>query len=248
MVKARRKEPSKKKFFLALGAIAVAGAAVIGYVSTQSKPGARTVDPNAPKAIAQGIVLGDTSAPVDIVEFADFECPACGRFATVTEPDVRKRLVETGRARFVFYYFPLPMHMNAWPASHAAACANEQGKFWEMHDRIFMGQPDWNGEATRNPKGIFQKYAQEVGLDGAAWESCYDEEKYRAQIQAHYDEAMRRQVQSTPTFIIGKRMLSGSQSYDQIKLYVDSATAEALAAGRGGASPERARPTPPATR
>lgn len=245
MVKARRKEPSKSKFFFGLAAIAVAGAAVIGYASMQSKPDARTVDPNAPKATAQGIVLGDTSAPVEIVEFADFECPACGQFATVTEPDVRKRLVETGRARFVFYYFPLPMHRNAWPASHAAACANEQGKFWPMHDRIFLGQLEWNGEATRNPKSVFEKYAQETGLDAAAWESCYDTEKYRAQIQAHYDEAVRRQVQSTPTFVIGKRMLPGSLSYDQIKVLVDSAAVEA-AAGRRPGTTDSARS--PATR
>ncbi len=247
MVKSRRKEPSKTKFFFGLGAIAIVGAAVIGYASIRSKPGARTVDPNLPKPTAQGIVLGDVNAPVEIIEFADFECPACGQFATITEPDVRKRLVETGRARFVFYYFPLPMHPNAWPASHAAACANEQGKFWEMHDRIFMGQPDWNGQATRNPKGVFEKYVKEIGLDGAAWESCYDEEKHRAQIQAHYDEAVRRQVQSTPTFIIGKRMLSGTQSYDQIKLQVDSATAEAAAA-RGPGTADSSRPAPPATR
>lgn len=232
MVKANRTTPSRGRFFLVLAAVAIAGAAAIGYAAMKPKPGPVAVDPNAPRPQAEGVVLGSPSAPVEIVEFADFECPACGKFATLQEPDVRARIVDKGLARLRFYYFPLDMHKNAWAASHAAACANDQGKFWEMHDRIFMGQLEWNGQATKRPKGVFEKYAREIGLDLATWESCYDSEKHRAQIQAQFDEGIRRKVNSTPTFIIGSRMFPSMLTYDQIKAYVDTATMEAAAAAK----------------
>ena len=92
--------------------------------------------------------MGSATAPLEVTEFGDFECPQCGRFATLTEPDVRTRLVNTGTIRWRYIDFPLEMHRNTWNASIAAACADEQGKFWEMHDAIFAAQDRWDGEAT----------------------------------------------------------------------------------------------------
>jgi protein-disulfide isomerase len=107
---------------------------------------------------------------VKIIEFADFECPGCGNFATVTEPDVRKRIIEPGLANMTFYDFPLPQHKNSRAAHNAAACAADQGKFWEMHDRLFNSQDQWNTQATDNPKPFFEKYASDMGLDAKTWE------------------------------------------------------------------------------
>ena len=122
------------------------------------------------------------------------------------------------------------MHRNTWAASNAAACANEQGKFWEMHDQLFMGQDKWNGEATSRPKGVMQDYAKAIGLDVDKWETCFDQQKFLRNIQANKAEAERRLVGSTPTFIIGSKMIAGSISYDKFKAYVDTALAEAKAA------------------
>lgn len=213
--------PSKKRFAGLLIAIAVVGAGALGYVATRPKGGAVAVDPNLPAGTAQGYTIGDTAAPVKIIEFADFECPACGQFATLTEPDLRARLINTGLASMTFYDFPLPMHKNTWSASNAAACAADQGKFWEMHDRLFYAQDLWNGEATSSPKKKMVQFAKDLGLDAGKFESCFDSQVHYPRIKANAQEAERRGVGQTPTFVIGSKMYPGSMPYDQFKKLVE---------------------------
>ena len=229
--KAAVRKKDNRPFFALLGLIALAGIGAIAWFVTRPKSAAvTTVDPGVPVE-AQGYLLGNPNAPVQVIEFADFECPACSQFATLTEPDVRTRLVDRGIISYRFYDFPLQIHRNTWDASHAAACANEQGKFWEMHDEIFNGQDRWNGQATGRPKSVFEGYARSIGLNVGQWEQCYDSKKYQRQIEANLAEGERRNVGSTPTFIIGSRMIATSMGYDQFKAYVDSALAEAGASG-----------------
>lgn len=213
------------RFYALLVLVAVVGGTFIAYQMTRPKAAVQTVDPSTPLPKAEGYVIGNPNAPLQVIEFADFECPACANFATITEPDVRKRLVETGKISIRFIDFPLPIHKNTWDASNAAACANEQGKFWEMHDQIFSTQDRWGGIATSRPKGELKSLAQAIGLDVGKWESCFDERKFNLNVVANQKEGERRLVSQTPTFIIGSRMLPGSLSYDTFKAYVDSALA-----------------------
>ncbi len=220
----------RRPFYVLLGAIGLAAVAFIAYQMMQARSsGVITIDPSIPLPEASGYLMGNASAPVQILEFADFECPACGSFATLTEPDVRKRLVETGQVSFRFLDFPLPIHRNTWDASLAAACANEQGKFWEMHDQIFATQDQWSGEVTNRPKATFSRLARSVGLNQSQWNDCYDSQKYKLNIAANMREGERRLVQSTPTFIIGDKLIPGALGFDQLKAYVDSAAAKAAA-------------------
>jgi protein-disulfide isomerase len=240
--------PDRRPFFAVLGLIAVAAAAFIMFQMSQAKSsGVITIDPNTPLPEASGYLMGSASAPVQIMEFADFECPACGSFATLTEPDVRKRLVETGLVSFRFLDFPLPMHLNTWDASMAAACANEQGKFWEMHDQIFATQDQWNAQVTNRPKAVFGRLAKSIQLNESQWNECYDSQKYKLNIAATLREGERRFVQSTPTFIIGDKMIPGALGYDQLKAYVDSAAARAPAALVPSGDTAVRRSVPPGT-
>jgi protein-disulfide isomerase len=214
-----------KTFLWVLGIIALVGVAAIGYVVSKPRSGpaeAKDVADTTNSGPAQGYLLGKVDAPVKIVEFADFECPSCGGFATVTEPDVRTRIIDPGLANLTYYDFPLTQHRNTLAASNAAACADEQGKFWPMHDRIFQGQDEWNGEATDAPKPFLKRYAGEIGLDVAKWESCFDARKYQKRIAANLADGLRRGVGSTPTFIIGNKMYPGLRNYDELKKLVDS--------------------------
>ena len=205
--------------------IALIGVAALGYVATKPKSSsvqtAETAD-TTNAGPSQGYLIGKVDAPVKILEFADFECPSCGGWATVTEPDVRTRIINAGLANLTYYDFPLTMHRNTLAASNAAACADEQGKFWAMHDRLFQAQDEWNGEATEAPKPFFKRYAGEVGLDVAKWESCFDARKYQKRISANLADGLRRGVNSTPTFVIGSRMYPGMRAYDELKGIVDS--------------------------
>ncbi|HWL39682.1 MAG TPA: DsbA family protein [Gemmatimonadaceae bacterium] len=231
-----------KPFYWLLGIIAVVGVAGLTYVATRQQGGARDVV-DAPDTTnagpAQGYLLGSPDAPVKILEYADFECPACAGFATITEPDVRKRIVDAGLASFTFHDFPLAMHPNTMSAHHAAACADEQGKFWSMHDKIFQSQDEWNTQATNNPKSFFERYGNEIGLDMGRWEACYDARTHRQRIAANLADGLRRGVNSTPTFVIGGRLYPGSLSYDEIKKIVDDAARSAPRA------PATASGTPP---
>ena len=214
-----------KAFFWLLGVIALIGVAALGYVATKPKPaatGVKNIADTTNAGPAQGYLMGKVDAPVKILEYADFECPGCAGFATVTEPDVRTRIIEPGLASITYYDFPLPMHHNTLAASNAAACADEQGKFWPMHDRLFQAQDEWNGEATDSPKPFFKRYATEVGVDVAKWESCYDARKYQKRISANLAEGLRRGVNRTPSFIIGNKLYAGMNGYDEMKAIVDS--------------------------
>jgi protein-disulfide isomerase len=230
-----RKKSNNAGFGAALIGIVVAGAGFI-FWKTQQKPAAPvlTLPSVADSALAQkakGYTLGSPTAPVEIMEFADFECPSCGNFAQITEPDVRKNLVETGKVRFTFYDFPLvEIHKNTVTASMAAACADDQGKFWEMHDALFFGQIEWSGFATDNPRKVISTYAQRIALDMTKWNACMDANTHTERIKANYALGVTKQVRSTPTMYVNGVMLepAGNAPYDAIKAAVDAAIAPTL--------------------
>ena len=226
MAKQSVKPGNSRNFVGILVVIAVIGVATIAYLANGKGSKAITVDPNVPAGAAEGYLFGKADAPVQVMEFGDFECPSCGQFATVTEPDIRTRLIATGQVAIKFYDFPLDMHRNTWAASNSAACANDQGKFWEMHDRLFEGQNDWNTQATKDPVSVMKGYAKEIGLDVSKWQGCVDNAEHLGRIKGNREEAIRRNIQSTPTFIIGDKMVPGAMSYDVFKAYVDSAAAK----------------------
>jgi protein-disulfide isomerase len=118
------------------------------------------------------------------------------------------------------------MHKNTWDASLAAACANDQGKFWQMHDAIFQNQDRWNGEATSRPRPVLSDLAKGIGLDMSKYDACMDADTHRAKIQAHLQEAERRQVNQTPTFVIGDKLVPGALPYDAFKKLVDDELAK----------------------
>ena len=228
MVKTVRNKPSSV-FYVALIAIFVGGAGILYVMSTRAKEATQPtkVDPAMLAATkAEGYLLGNPDAPVQVAEFGDFECPQCANFAIVTEPDVRRRLIDSGLVALRYYDYPLPMHGNTWSASHAAACANEQGKFWAMHDRLFEGQLEWNAQATSEPKKVMKGYAGELGLNVEQWTHCFDTQKFALQIEANRTEGDRRRVGGTPTFYIGDRLMTGAMTFDALRKEVDAVLAE----------------------
>jgi protein-disulfide isomerase len=231
-----------KAFYFALGIILVVGGVLIAQQVTQrGRPGSVTetfqsapVAPVAPGTV--GHVLGSDSAPVEIVEFADFECPACARFAIVQFPDVYGRLIATGRLRWRFMDFPLQGHTNSPTAHLAAACADEQGKFFPMLDLIFNRQNDWAFESR--PDRPIRDFGRSLGLDLGRYDSCMETRRAQPMVDADYAEGERLGVNATPTFIVNGRMWPTVLDYDQIKAIVDS-LAPVAGAPRAAAAPAR---------
>jgi protein-disulfide isomerase len=226
-------------FYLTLGIIAVLGAFLILRQSGALR-GSRSVTEtlqSAPVAqmgavAAKGHVLGSDSAPVEIVEFADFECPACARFAILDWPYVQERLLPTGRLKWRFMDFPLQGHANSPIAHLAAGCADEQGRFFEMMDAIYNRQNEWATERRADRK--LRGYAGQVGLDLSRYDTCIETQHAKPGVDADYAEGERLGVDATPTFFVNGRQWPGILVYDQIKAIVDSL------APPGGARPAAA--------
>jgi len=238
-----RRAASLKPFYIGLVVVLLVGIALIARAlqhSDASRPSIANVA--ATPLQAQGHLLGNPNAPVQVLEFADFGCPHCAEFATITEPDIRKRIIDAGLASYRFFDFPIGEFSNSVAASNAAACAGDQNKFWEMHDKLFQGQPDWDN--ANNPKDVFERYAKALGLDVNAWDACYDSQKHLPEIKADRDEGVRRGVNSTPTFVIGTKQIPGAIPYDMFKAYVDTAAMAAKAASRDTAAPKGASGQP----
>jgi len=215
-----------KTFYIALGAVAVIGVGLIFMARTKSGGSSLPVEvPAAAAAAFDGHVLGSDSAPVTIIEYADFECPACAQFAVLTAPDVKTRLVATGEVRWIFRDFPLDGHRNSPTAHHAAQCADEQGKFWEMHDQLFFNHGRWVPE--RRPDRAIRDLAGAIGLDLRQYDDCMSSGRYQARLLRSKEDGKAAGVSSTPTFDINGRRYTGAFLYDDLKKIVDQAAATA---------------------
>lgn len=240
--KQKQKQKSNSAFIIVILLVLVAGGAAIWTTMSKSKPVAIQLPSGAALPAAQGYLLGDPNAPITIIEFADFECPGCGQFALIQEPDLRERVIKPGLANFRFFDFPLTsIHQNTLAAHLAASCANEQNKFWEFHDMLFQGQYDWNTQATTNPRKIFDGYVKALGMDAAAFNDCFNSQRTLPQIQANADAGNERGVGGTPTFIINNTMYNAILTADDIKHIVDSLhqsmPAAEAGAGTGSGTP-----------
>jgi protein-disulfide isomerase len=217
---------SMTRFYTILAVLAAAGAGLLLWqMNRSSSPGIPVAVPvQAADTGFAGYVLGSDTAAVEIVEFADYQCPACQTFELLEFPYVRERLVQTGRVRFVYKDFPLDnIHPWARLASHAAACANDQGRFWELHGAIYRTQPDWS--ASRDAGSMFRRLFQELGGDIGAYDECMRSLRYAGRIQAMAEQGGRLGVNSTPSFLIGGRLYAGVQRYDRLRELVDSLSA-----------------------
>jgi protein-disulfide isomerase len=212
-----------KRFYAILIGVAVVGLGALGVVLSRPKtvsiPANVTIQA-ADTAGFRGYIKGSADAPVEITEYADYQCPFCQTFATIQMPAIEERLIRSGRLRWRYRDFPLQQHSFSRLAAHSAACADEQGKYWEQHQRIYEGQAEWATLGDAGPK--FREYAQADGLDLKRYDDCMASGKYAGRIQASYEEGARLGVSSTPTLLVGNRLYQGRLDSDAIRRLVDS--------------------------
>ncbi|HEY6948409.1 MAG TPA: thioredoxin domain-containing protein [Gemmatimonadales bacterium] len=214
-----------KGFYAAVAGVALVGMGVLGWML--SRPRTVSIPANVVVQLAdtagfRGYLLGADSAKVEVTEYADYQCPFCQTFDELQFPTIKQRLIDAGRLRWRYRDFPLQQHPFSRLAAHSAACADEQGKYWEQHRRIYEGQQDWAEAGDAAP--AFRRYAQLNGLDLARYDACMTSAKYAGRIQASYDEGVRAGVNSTPTLLIGGRLYQGRLDSDAIARLVDSLT------------------------
>jgi protein-disulfide isomerase len=239
-----------------LGGLTVAVAVIftggLGRISSSADDTGNTVM-EVEVSVDDDPVLGDQNAPVTIVELSDYQCPYCQSFWSETFPQLKSEYIDKGVVRFVYRDFPLTSigHVSAAKSAEAANCAGDQGKYWEMQDKLFGGQQkDW-GYYEESKKAylplkkalpFFGKYAQEIGLDVTAFNSCLSSSKFKeevakdlADVTALGQKLAEKYPQifqgiGTPTFIIGKtdpsgtftgQVLSGAYPFDSFQQIID---------------------------
>lgn len=169
-------------------------------------------------------VLGPEDATVTVVEFSDFECPACSSY----QPLIKQVLAERGdKIKFVYKHFPLvQIHPNAMGAAIASEAAAAQGKFWEFHDVLFATQNDWRGNSYRNASD-FETYAETSGLDLDLFRQALEnEDALRSKVTTDMQLARTLSVNGTPTFFINGAKLNNPRSVDDFITLIDAELAE----------------------
>jgi protein-disulfide isomerase len=170
-----------------------------------------SLEPPRLKVAADGPAQGPANAPIELIEFSDFQCPYCLR----AHPTLKQVLSTYGdRIHFVYRNYPLPSHPNARPAAEAAQCAAEQGQFWPYHDRLFA-------DPSKLSDNDLKASAAALGMDAARFNACFDSHKYRARVEADMQAGNDAGVNGTPAFFINGRMLSGAQPFDEFKRVID---------------------------
>ncbi|HSN75143.1 MAG TPA: thioredoxin domain-containing protein [Anaerolineae bacterium] len=170
--------------------------------------------------IAGAPVKGDPNAPMTIVEYSDYQCPFCSRFAEQTLPTLLQEYIDSGQAKLVFKDFPLEsIHPNAQKAAEAARCVRElagsDDSYWAMHDALFANQAEWSG--SRSATGLFAGYASEIGVDAAAFDECLTSDRFAEAVQADLVEGLNFGVQGTPTFFIDGQPFVGAQPIENFR-------------------------------
>lgn len=186
----------------------------------------------------RGRIQGEGAAPVWVIVASDFQCPFCRTWHAETYPALVRDYVRTGKIRMAFLNYPLNMHKNAWPAAEAAMCASVQGMFWEMHDAIFGAQDLWSGIPAANALQLFDSLAvNKFSLRPDEYRSCMSSHETAALVQADFERLRSAGVESTPSFFVGDRGISGAQPTDVFRAAIEQALAKAR--GTTAAKPRR---------
>jgi protein-disulfide isomerase len=175
---------------------------------------------------------GNADATVTLIEWSDYQCPFCSRHARDVMPTLEKDYIESGKLKYVMRENPLGFHPFAMGASQAALCANDQDKYWEMHNLMFDNQKELQ---VVNLKA----YAASLGLDTAAFDSCLDDKKYEKKVNDDLAAGRSLGVKGTPGFVLGitdpddpnkvhaTQFINGAQSLDTFKRTIDQLLEEA---------------------
>jgi protein-disulfide isomerase len=172
-----------------------------------------------------GYDLGKADAPVLVLEFSDFGCPYCSRFALQTLPQIDSEFIAKGTVRWKYVPFVIGMFPNGGEAARAAVCAADQdrSKFWQMHDKLYRNQREWR--STTDPEGLFLGYAKSLGLDEKAFAACYGSDEVKARVAANSEMAARLGVHGTPTFFINGVTVTGAQPIEMFRMLLRGAAA-----------------------
>jgi protein-disulfide isomerase len=167
--------------------------------------------------------IGNDDAPVTIVEFSDFQCPFCGRFFSETYGQLKKDYIDTGKVRLIFRDFPLQFHQAAEISARAGECAQDQGKFFEFHDRVFIEQAKLGIGTVEQDADTLKAWAKTVGMNVTEFGACLDSGKYADEVAADLADGSAAGVTGTPFFFVNGTPVEGAVPIAVFKAAIDAA-------------------------
>ena len=221
-----QKRSSRLMVYILLGLAAVAGLLLLlaalnpGGDTAATSPITRTLTAQTGTTPEGFAYKGSPEAPVKVIEYADFQCPACASFFQELEDDLDKQYIETGQVQLIFHEFPLPQHPNAVKTGEAARCAGVQGKFWPMHDLLFSRQREWANDRDIAPR--LNGYAGELGLDADAFGTCLASGQFTRAVTAAGEAAQAAGMSFTPSFVVDGQTLDANAVMSAISAAVSA--------------------------
>lgn len=202
-----RKQNPLTIFYLVVGAIALIGIAGLATWFLRSRANPPIAAPTVPVGQTdEGFwYKGNPDAPVTVTEYADYQCPSCAYYDRNLAPNISRDYLETGKVKFVYHEVPLDGHRHAVAAAVAARCAGEQGKFWQMHDMLYLNQQQWS--PLNNVQNVFSGYAGQLALDRAAFDACMSNGAHAQAVTAAAETAFAAGVNATPTFNVNGQIV-----------------------------------------
>ncbi|MBX4204896.1 MAG: DsbA family protein [Candidatus Doudnabacteria bacterium] len=213
-----RRRIRNKTIIIWLSAVLAVAGGIWGVVklAQSSEPSLQTIG-QVPALSASDKVLGNREAPVQIIEYADFQCPSC----QAVDPLLKQLVSEyQGKIALVYRNYPLKtIHSTAMIAAAAAEAAGKQGKFWEMHDLLYTNQSQWADKP--NAAEIYAGFAQSLGMDVEQFKKDLLSPAIQAQISSNYDTAIGLTLDHTPTFALNGKLIDNPRGYDGFKHVID---------------------------
>lgn len=182
-----------------------------------------TEEEPSPPAVELPPEKGNPQAKVTMIEFSDYLCPFCAKFAVLTLPKIEADYISTGKVRLIFRHLPVHGEPSA-KAAEAALCAHEQGQFWEYHDRLFAISLNEGGKALTAAR--LEALARELGLDSEGFKLCLTSRRYAQAVKADIAEAKRLGAEGTPTFFINEQKILGAQPYETFQRVIEEELAK----------------------
>lgn len=217
--KATQSKEQMKKYSIWAGVVAVIVLVIGGLFWVVSAPPPTSSGPNTniPDISSKDMTTGNPKSKVEVIEYGDFQCPACG----LAFPTVKQLLAEDkDKIKFSYRFFPLiSVHPNAFAADLAAYAAFKQGKFWEYHDILYSKQIDWSN--LSDPTDSFLTYAKSLNLDSKKFATDMKSDDTKKYVQDSEDAGTSQGINSTPTFFVNKRMVQNWQSLDEFKKLIN---------------------------
>ena len=168
---------------------------------------------------SNAVVLGDVNAPVTLIEFGDYQCTFCTKFFFETKPSIEKNYVESGKLKMIFVDNAINGRESV-NAAEASWCANDQGRYWDYHNKLYQERKGYSVGAFKKDKLV--QYAGDLGLNQEEFEGCYEARKYKDKVAASTRSAPLFGARGTPSFLLNGKVISGAQPYSVFEQLIEA--------------------------